>query len=464
LEHKSVDPKQSPSTEPRPGRVVVVRDESLRDRVDRAVAVVNGPASVARVPSFLAAMGDLAHRRADAVVGPLDAVTGMLESTGGALRELAPDARLIVTVEAGDREGAQAALRAGFDAVLIEPYDTNELAKALHLKQGGFAPRPTEEADTAEPTEPARPRAQPHAPRESDRPAPAPAAPLADGAALGDADLIDALLGEGADLRATLGALIGAQAGIEGVAMLAPGDDTPADHACVVVRYGDRALGKLTAPPPATEHDLKPWGAWASRWLAMQDRLAQLHDMALRDELTGVWNRRYFNRFLRRIIDRAHEERQQVTLLVFDIDDFKSYNDRFGHAAGDEILLETARLMNAVVREHDVVARIGGAEFAVIFWDAEEPRQQGSKHPQDVMNCARRFQKAICAHRFPKLLEDAHGTLTISGGLASYPWDGSTADDLLERADRMAMQSKQQGKNAITFGPGAARVCEPDLG
>ncbi len=149
-----------------------------------------------------------------------------------------------------------------------------------------------------------------------------------------------------------------------------------------------------------------------------------------------------------------------MTLLVFDIDDFKIYNDRYGHAAGDEILRETARLMQSFVREHDVVARIGGDEFAVIFWDAGERRRPNSAHPQSVRHAAERFQKAIYNHSFPKLAHEAPGTLTISGGLASFPWDGRSPEELLERADAMAMKSKRQGKNAITFGPGAQRACQ----
>src|SRR4029079_13318259 len=127
---------------------------------------------------------------------------------------------------------------------------------------------------------------------------------------------------------------------------------------------------------------------------------------------------RYFHRFLATILERAARERFRLTLLLFDIDNFKGYNDRYGHAAGDEILRETARLMQSVVRKGDVVARIGGDEFAVIFWDAEEPRQPTSQPPQSVLGAAQRFQRAICEHRFPKLLDQAPGTLTISGGLA----------------------------------------------
>ncbi len=255
--------------------------------------------------------------------------------------------------------------------------------------------------------------------------------------------------------------MIAAQSKIAGVSWAPDPAAVPSGHVFAPIVYAGRELGVLHAPSPASREAMEPWAAWASRWLAIRQRIEQLRDLSLRDEQTGAWNRRYFNRFLQRILDRARSERQQVTLLVFDIDDFKLYNDHFGHAAGDDILREAARLMQSVVREHDVVARIGGDEFAVIFWDAEEPRRQGSRHPDDVMRAARRFQQAICAHRFPKLAEDAHGTLTISGGLASYPWDGQTPDELLHKADIMALQSKQQGKNAITLGPGAMRQCDP---
>ena len=174
----------------------------------------------------------------------------------------------------------------------------------------------------------------------------------------------------------------------------------------------------------------------------------------MKDELTGAWNRRYFDRFLARVLERATQGRQQVTLLVFDIDDFKRYNDAYGHAAGDEILREVSAMMRSSVRDHDVVARIGGDEFAVIFWDAGERREAGSKHPGDVRAAAARFQKAIVNHKFPKLGDEAAGHLSVSGGLAGFPWDGRTVDELVSFADAMAIRSKRAGKNAITFGPG----------
>jgi len=227
------------------------------------------------------------------------------------------------------------------------------------------------------------------------------------------------------------------------------------DSTSASVAWRQRSFGTLHAPATVDQAGLVAWGAWLARWATLADQMDRLNRMAFRDQLTGVWNRRYFERFLRRVVDRAARRRFHVTLMVYDIDDFKQYNDRYGHAAGDEILRETARLMRSLVRGHDIVARVGGDEFAVVFWDRDERRRPGSQHPEDVRAAAQRFQKAVCEHRFPKLLDDAPGTLTISAGLAGFPWDGRTAQELWDLADQMMLRSKAQGKNAITFGPGA---------
>jgi diguanylate cyclase (GGDEF)-like protein len=104
-----------------------------------------------------------------------------------------------------------------------------------------------------------------------------------------------------------------------------------------------------------------------------------------------------------------------------------------------------------VVRPTDRVCRIGGDEFAVIFYEPKGPRESGSRHPQSIHAIADRFQSQIRGHKFPRL-QEAPGPLTVSGGLATYPWDGATAADLLAKADQLALESKRQGKNVITIG------------
>lgn len=193
---------------------------------------------------------------------------------------------------------------------------------------------------------------------------------------------------------------------------------------------------------------------WASSWLLLDEQVKALREAAFKDPLTGAWNRRYFEKFLPAAIERAREAKRFVTLLLFDIDDFKRWNDRFGHSAGDEVLRETVKLMESAVRPTDRVCRIGGDEFAVIFHEPEGPREVGSKHPEDVTGIAARFSALIRAKRFPKLGHDAPGRLGVSGGLATYPWDGRDMHELLKVADERALVCKRNGKNAIVFGDG----------
>jgi len=107
--------------------------------------------------------------------------------------------------------------------------------------------------------------------------------------------------------------------------------------------------------------------------------------------------------------------------------------------------------MKGVTRSHDIVARIGGDEFAVLFWDAGRPRTPGSKMPEDAFVLADRFRKAVEDHAFGSLGSEARGVLTISGGLATFGRDGRTCRELLRKADEALRESKRTGKNSITL-------------
>jgi two-component system cell cycle response regulator len=187
-------------------------------------------------------------------------------------------------------------------------------------------------------------------------------------------------------------------------------------------------------------------------------------------------NRRYICEFSRQIIEHARQEQKRVTLLVFDIDNFKKYNDLYGHYAGDEILRQVGVLMRRCCRSHDVVGRIGGDEFAVIFWDdpyiqdtndiqnagfemvnkTRERRSATAEHPEEAISIARRFVRelekapaSIGNNNDGSLGPEGRGVLTISGGLASYPRDGSTIEELFEQADKALLEAKRSGKNRI---------------
>lgn len=219
------------------------------------------------------------------------------------------------------------------------------------------------------------------------------------------------------------------------------------------VVWQGRVLATLRSDKIAVDQ-LAKHGESLAPWLAIREQYRRLRLAAYSDPLTGAWNRRYFDQFLAGALTEAREQRHNVTILVFDIDNFKSYNDRFGHEAGDEILIETVRLLRSVIRPTDRVCRIGGDEFAVIFHEPQGPRDPASRHPTSIHAIAARFQSQVRSARFAKLGNDAPGNLSISGGLATYPWDGTTPAELLRRADELAIEGKRQGKNVIMFGPG----------
>ncbi|MEM9065549.1 MAG: GGDEF domain-containing protein [Planctomycetota bacterium] len=228
----------------------------------------------------------------------------------------------------------------------------------------------------------------------------------------------------------------------------------------VPVTWKERLYGVLTSDDTEGRRVLlsSDDARWLARWLRLSEQHAELTDAAFTDPLTGAWNRRYFDKFLPAAIERTRQRRGSLTLMVFDIDDFKGFNDRYGHAAGDEILQETVRLLRTAVRPSDRVCRIGGDEFAVVFDEPEGPRDPSSRHPENVGKIARRFQRLVAESRFSKLGSDAPGALAVSAGLATFPWDAGEAVTLVERADLLAIESKRRGKNAITFGPGATRA------
>ncbi|MEM8834902.1 MAG: GGDEF domain-containing protein [Planctomycetota bacterium] len=192
--------------------------------------------------------------------------------------------------------------------------------------------------------------------------------------------------------------------------------------------------------------------AWLGAWLELAATVASLRKASLTDPLTGAWNRRYFERFMSRAIEEARASRRSLTLMLFDIDGFKSFNDRHGHGVGDAVLREIVAVLKSCIRPEDRVCRLGGDEFAVVFYEPTGPRERGTTHPSSIYDLAQRFQKAVEGHRFAALEHETDASVTISGGLASFPWDGADLTSLLERADELLLEGKRRGKNVIAVG------------
>jgi len=396
-----------------------------------------------RVRTPLDAIGELGDPidhgsppRAAVIVAPeAEPVGGRARSFVQALRLVDPDAVVLRVGRSGAQEGP-----GSFDGVV----DATLTPGALRawLDRGPRAPEPVHSVQTG----------APDAMLENDTGAePKPAAP-----GVGDEPIVAAML-RGEDLIPAALAQIRARTGAPDV-IFTPGEVAP-ESGDVPVRWRERALGVLRSEL-AARRELERQAVWLAGWLTLGAQRRELESAAFTDPLTGAWNRRYFDRFLPGALERTRRNRGSLTLMVFDIDDFKQYNDRYGHGAGDEILVGVVDLLRSTIRPTDRVCRIGGDEFAVIFHEPTGPREPTSRHPESVFGIARRFQRQVCERRFPKLGDEAPGTLTISGGLATFPWDGTTAEALLERADELALRSKREGKNAITLGQGAVRACD----
>jgi two-component system cell cycle response regulator len=339
------------------------------------------------------------------------------------------------------------------DAVLDKPLPLTPVSDAPVQS----SPQPSHDSPSASPETPDTVTAAPVSdPDESiaasPHAEPPHAARIAPPRTLGDTDLVEAILDQRDDLETVALSIIRQQAGIDPLHLLDDLDAVPPDCTGQPVAHGNSFFGYLAAHARHADA-LAQWSPWLARWLALNDSHRQYRTWALVDDLTGAGNRRFFRAFMKQALQRAKDARRPITLMIFDIDDFKQYNDSYGHEAGDEILCETVRLMNSVVRGGDRVCRVGGDEFAVIFADTEGPRVPASSHPHEIGLIAQRFQQQIAKMRFPKLGHEAPGRLTISGGLATYPWDGTTVDELLHLADQRALQSKRKGKNVISFGP-----------
>jgi diguanylate cyclase (GGDEF)-like protein len=162
----------------------------------------------------------------------------------------------------------------------------------------------------------------------------------------------------------------------------------------------------------------------------------QILYLAERDPLTGLYNRNRFQEELMRMLSGGERRKRRVALLFFDVDEFKHVNDTFGHRAGDALLIRVGGEVSAQVRRNEVFARLGGDEFGILAPDITD----------DEANAfSERIVRAIA--RIPFTFEGHNLRLTCSLGVAVYPDDATTAEDLIAHADAAMYQAKEAGKN-----------------
>lgn len=185
-------------------------------------------------------------------------------------------------------------------------------------------------------------------------------------------------------------------------------------------------------------------GQLAIAFNLMTEKLEQsqkeLKNLAIIDELTGIYNRREFNLQLKNELERSGRYSHCFTLLLLDIDHFKKLNDTYGHQAGDEALQTIAALLKQEFRDLDRVARYGGEEFIVIL-----PETSSSI----AYAVAERIRQLISAYTLPINNGEQTINVTVSGGLATFPNDGESEEALIHNADRALYAAKGSGRNKI---------------
>ncbi|MBO9123089.1 MULTISPECIES: sensor domain-containing protein [unclassified Rhizobium] len=161
--------------------------------------------------------------------------------------------------------------------------------------------------------------------------------------------------------------------------------------------------------------------------------------MAHHDDLTGLPNRAFFKERMAKTLHQARSSGRKVTVAYIDLDNFKDINDGLGHGAGDEVLKEVAARMANGVRASDMVVRLGGDEFVVVL-------VHQSSHDTGITRRLRELHKAV---RKPISYQDKQLHVTCSIGVASFPSDGATAEELLANADSAMYRSKQLGRDTL---------------
>jgi len=166
-----------------------------------------------------------------------------------------------------------------------------------------------------------------------------------------------------------------------------------------------------------------------------------LREQSIRDPLTGLFNRRFMQESLAKELQRAKRKRRSLSLIFLDLDHFKRFNDVFGHDAGDSVLQSISDIFRKHFRAEDIICRYGGEEFAIIL---PESSVQDAFNRGDALRLATKDLKLV--HR-GVLLEP----VTLSIGIAGFPENGQTAQDLLDGADKCLYQSKANGRDRVTL-------------
>lgn len=168
----------------------------------------------------------------------------------------------------------------------------------------------------------------------------------------------------------------------------------------------------------------------------------RVHELIMHDDLTGLLTRKSFGIELERELARSMRHNHQFCVLMLDIDFFKKVNDTFGHLVGSQVLCEVSMVIRSTLRDSDIAGRYGGEEYIALLPETIKVRG---------VEAAERIRQAMEQQPFTASVHDSSlkNHITISIGVASYPFDGTTPTNLIDHADLALYHAKQQGRNRV---------------
>ncbi|WP_281558767.1 GGDEF domain-containing response regulator [Thalassomonas sp. RHCl1] len=206
-------------------------------------------------------------------------------------------------------------------------------------------------------------------------------------------------------------------------------------YALARAQYRKAQIDFQKAEIKSIEHELLK-----ERNIALEEANEKLQQLAMRDPLTGLPNRNYLQQQLEQTLLHAERARRIFGVLYFDLDYFKYVNDTYGHQVGDELLLAATKRVKQVIRQKDVLARIGGDEFVLLIDDASEPAFFGI------------IAAKICRTlRAEFIIQGFELHISCSVGIATYPHSGTDYEELMKNADSAMYRAKESGRNNYKF-------------
>ena len=202
--------------------------------------------------------------------------------------------------------------------------------------------------------------------------------------------------------------------------------------------------GRVTASPTIRKEVLSVLANLGATALENQINFERLEREATTDGLTGLSNVKNFKEKLAQELARASRYDRTVSVFLFDIDNFKNYNDQNGHPAGDQCLRLTADILRRSTRVSDLPARYGGEEFVVLLPETDR---------RGALAFAEKIRATIAAANYPFREKQPLGCVSISGGVAAFPDDGRDLDSLIKTADAALYRCKEAGRNRVAAFP-----------